>query len=65
MKQLVNRAASGDLVAMRQLAALSGSLEDPRLAPPAKQLAEGDLKVMEGVLKRMARNVKGESDGDH
>ena len=64
-KQLVNQAASGDLVALRQLAALAGSAGDPQVAPPTKQLADDDRKVMEGVLKRWEGSVKGEDDGDH
>ena len=58
-KQLVNKAASGDLVAMRQLAVLVASAEDQTVAAPAsKQLVEADRKVMEGVLKRLG-NVEG------
>jgi hypothetical protein len=64
-KQLVNKAASGDLVAMRQLAALAASAEDQTVAAPAsKQLVEADRKVMEGVLKRFG-NVEGGEHEDH
>ena len=64
-KQLVNKAASGDLVAMRQLAALAGSAEDQQVTPPITQLAEDDRKVMEGVLKRFEGSARGEDDANH
>jgi Family of unknown function (DUF5681) len=64
VKQLVNKAATGDLVALRQLAALARSTEDQQSTPENKQLADEDQKVLAGVLKRI-ENSKGESDGDH
>lgn len=60
VKQLVNKAAAGDLIALRQLAALANSTEDQAVVPPTKQLADEDLKVMQGVLKRLEANANGE-----
>ena len=51
-KQLVNQAASGDLVALRQLAWLASSVEEQLIAPSTKQLTDDDRKVMDGILKR-------------
>jgi uncharacterized protein DUF5681 len=65
VKQLVNRAASGDLSAMRQLVALAGSAEEERVTPPMRQLDADDLKVMEGVLKRFKQSANGEDNENH
>ncbi|MDX6713174.1 MAG: hypothetical protein QOH96_4190 [Blastocatellia bacterium] len=51
--QLVNQSASGDLVALRQLMALAGSIENQTTDSPEKNLTEADSKVMQGVLKRI------------
>jgi hypothetical protein len=64
VKQLVNKAASGDLVALRQLAAFANSTENQAVVPPTKQLADTDQKVMQGVLKRLEGNAKREDCGD-
>ena len=65
VKQLVNRAASGDLGAMRQLTALAGSAEDQQVAPPTRQLDQDDQKVMENVLKRFKKSANGEDNENH
>lgn len=65
VKQLVNQAASGDLSAMRQLAALAGSAEDEQLALPTRQLDQDDQKVMENVLKRFKQFANGEDNENH
>lgn len=62
VKQLVNQAASGDLVAMRQLSALAGSAEHDQLAHPPRQLGQDDHKVMENVLKRFKTCSDGEDN---
>jgi hypothetical protein len=62
VKQLVNQAASGDLVAMRQLSALAGSAEDEQLARPPRQLDQDDHKVIENVLKRFKKSTNGEDN---
>jgi uncharacterized protein DUF5681 len=64
VKQLVNKATSGDLVALRQLTSLASSVEEQVVDPPTKQLADVDLKVMRGVLKRLYGCVKGENNED-
>ena len=61
VKQLVNRAASGDLGAMRQLTALAASAEDQQVASPTRQLDEDDQKVMENVLKRFKKSANGDN----
>jgi Family of unknown function (DUF5681) len=65
VKQLVNQAASGDLGAMRQLAALAGSYEDQQIALPTRQLDQDDQKVMEGVLKRFNKSANGGEDDEN
>jgi hypothetical protein len=62
VKQLVNKAASGDLVARRQLTALARSAEDQAVDPPSETISDSDLKVMQNVLKRMKGCAKGDSD---
>ena len=64
-KQLVNQAASGDLVALRQLAWLASSVEEQLIAPSTKQLTDDDRKVMDGILKRFEAGAKGEDGGNH
>jgi hypothetical protein len=64
MKQLVNKAISGDLGALRQLTAFVGSAEDQAVDPPTKQLPDADLKVMQGVLKRLEGCANGEDGED-
>lgn len=59
VKQLVNRAASGDLAAMRQLAALAGSGADQGAVPPSPELGQNDQKVMARMLKRLEASAKG------
>ncbi len=53
VKQLVNKAASGDLVAMRHLMVLASSTENQSADSQEKRMTETDLKVMQGVLKRL------------
>jgi len=65
VKQLVNRAASGDLGAMRQLSALARSAEDEQVASPTRQLDQNDQKVMENVLKRFNKSANGEDHENH
>jgi hypothetical protein len=66
MKQLVNKAASDDLAAVRQLMAMATAwATDAAAGSPTKQLPEADLKVIQGVLKRWEAKTNGENDGDH
>jgi hypothetical protein len=62
VKQLVNKAASGDLVALRQLTALARSAEDQAVDLPSEKLSDSDSKVMQSILKRMRGCAKGDSD---
>jgi hypothetical protein len=65
VKQLVNKAASGDLSAMRQLSALAGSAEDEHIARPTRELDQNDQKVMENVVKRINKSANGEDNENH
>ena len=54
VKQLVNKAASGDLVAMRQLSLLAGSAEvDPAMDQDRSVVEEVDQKVLDRLLRRL------------
>jgi uncharacterized membrane protein len=64
VKQLVNKATFGDLIAARQLIALVRSAEERAVESPRKQLSEDDLKIMERVLHRQGNCKTGEADGD-
>jgi hypothetical protein len=63
VKQLVNKAASGDLAAHRQLLALVISAEERASQTPATagEMSEADRLVMQSVLKRFEATSKGDS----
>jgi replication-associated recombination protein RarA len=65
VKQLVNKAASGDLRALHQLAALVRSAEErsPE-ATPTSIMAEVDQKVLRGIFSRFEQNGNGGGDAD-
>lgn len=65
LKQLVDQATSGDLVALRQLFALVRSAEERAVEPPRKQLSEDDLKIMQRVLERQGNCEGRGSDERH
>jgi predicted phosphohydrolase len=57
VKQLVNKAASGDLVAMRQLSALAGSAEIQAAASQKESsMVEADQKIMSRLLERLQKS---------
>jgi Family of unknown function (DUF5681) len=62
VKQLVNKAASGDLAALRQLMALAGSAVEHSTDSSTNPLSPADLEMMEGLLKRLEGCPKGEGD---
>lgn len=64
LKQVANKAVSGDLLAARQLIALIRSAEEHAVEPPRKKLTEDDLKIMQRVLQRQASCDAGGADGD-
>lgn len=64
VRQVVDQAVSGDLIALRQLAALARSAEDQAIVPPTKQLADSDLKIMQRILKRQSACVEGAKNED-
>ena len=65
VKQLVNKAASGDLRALRHLADLVVSAEERAAHAPAADsaLGECDQKVVQGILERFGNgNIGGEKN---
>ncbi len=62
IKQLTNKAASGDLKALQLLAALVRSAEERAVQPPVPNstLEEVDQKVLFGILKRLEATNKGD-----
>lgn len=65
--QLVNKAASGDLRALQQLAALarSGEERSAEATPPTATMTEVDQKVLQGVLRRFGATRPGAKNADH
>src|SRR5271155_147156 len=65
LKQLVNQAASGDLAAIRQLTALT-VFTQPEAGGARNEsvLAETDLKVLSGVVKRIQQFAKPGDDSN-
>ncbi len=64
--QLVNKAAAGDLPALRQLAPLAcllGQLS-PEASTSRSAMAETDQKVLQGILSRLALNCNDQGGGD-
>lgn len=63
VKQLVNKAAKGDIPAFKILSALAASAEE-RMADssqsPVDQLQEADHMVMQNILKRLAKTDSSE-----
>jgi Family of unknown function (DUF5681) len=65
IKQLANKAASGDLLAMRLLTALASSAEiGTATAPNKSDFYEADQKVMVRMLEKLQKSEKGEDDGN-
>jgi len=64
VKQLVNKAAAGDLAALRQLTALAGSSVDQGLNTRTNELSDADQEIMRGVLKRLEGCAKGDGVED-
>jgi hypothetical protein len=64
VKQLVNKAASGDLRALQQLAALARSAEErsPEATTPTSVMAEVDQKVLRGIFNRFEQTGNGGGD---
>jgi len=74
LKQLVNKAASGELPALRQLIELARDAEARQNVPGGQNnpiLNELDKEVMDGILKRFqgtepeAQELRRDSDGDN
>jgi len=66
VKQLINKAASGDLKALQLLAALVRSAEErgSQVAVPIAALDEVDEKVVLGILNRLEATSKGDQEDE-
>ncbi len=66
IKQLVNKAAAGDLRALQQLAALARAGEEraSEAGTPNATMADVDQKVMQGVLRRYGATLQGAEDAE-
>jgi hypothetical protein len=64
VKQLVNKAAGGDLAALRQLTALAGSDVQQGMDTATNKLTDVDQEIMQGVLRRFEACAKGK-DGEN
>jgi hypothetical protein len=64
LKQLTNKAASGDLGALKLLVSLARSEEErlPSGDSEKEQFGEADRHVMESILKRFGKQAKEEND---
>jgi Family of unknown function (DUF5681) len=64
VKQLVNKAASGDLAAMRQLSALASSAEiEAAAAQKESTISEADQKIMNRLLEKLQQSNRRDNDG--
>lgn len=63
VKQLANKAASGDQTAQRQVFSLIGVIDhESEVDQVTPQLEEDDQKVVQSLLKRLNQNLKGETE---
>jgi ribosomal 50S subunit-associated protein YjgA (DUF615 family) len=64
LTQLINKAASGDLGALKLLVSLTRSEEErhPAEASEKEQFGEADQHVMESILKRFSKQAKENHD---
>lgn len=65
IKQMVNKAASGDLVALKLLSTLAIAAEEQVMNASGRQvrgMSEYDQKVLQGILKRLGRGSMEASD---
>ncbi|HXC33806.1 MAG TPA: DUF5681 domain-containing protein [Verrucomicrobiae bacterium] len=58
IRQLVNKALRGDMVASRLLFSLASSTEVQSTDLPARQLTEPDFKVLQTILERLEESSK-------
>jgi hypothetical protein len=66
VKQLVNKAASGDLRALHHLTALARFAEErsPEAITPTSVMAEVDQKVLRGIFSRFEQDGAGGRDDE-
>jgi Family of unknown function (DUF5681) len=66
LKQLVNKAASGDLAAMRQLSALAASAQiEAATSQKESGMVEADQKIMNRLLERLQTSNGSNNDGNN
>jgi Family of unknown function (DUF5681) len=66
VKQLVNKAASGDLAAMRQLNALVGSAEiEAAAAHKEPSMVEADQEIINRFLEGLQKSNRRPDDDNH
>ena len=58
LKQLVNKAAAGDLRAVQMLTGLARSAEEQLPEDPVTKPSESDRKVIENLMMRFERSMK-------
>ena len=65
-KQLVNRAASGDLPALKELMRLVAVAEESAVRAPSADtpLSEADERIMQEILERFGKSNKGDGDDE-
>ncbi len=59
IKKLANRAGSGDMVALRLLTNLAGSLGMEKQPGEPEQLSDTDRKLMNNVISRLRQSTRG------
>jgi hypothetical protein len=65
MKQLINKAAAGDLRALHQLLTLARSAEERTgETTPTTSMTETDRDVLQGILNRVGTDVRGGGDAE-
>ena len=66
MKQLANKAASGDLHALKHVVMIDRSADErsPEPTSPTAVLAEVDQKVLQGIFSRFEHNGNGGGDNE-
>jgi hypothetical protein len=66
LKQMVNKAAGGDLAAMRQLSALASLTEAETVATETKStLTESDQKIRNRLLEKLQQSKKETNENDN
>ena len=64
IKQFVNKAASGDIRALKLLMSWEAETRESQPHPNGQALSESEQKVMEGIMKRF-QTLTGDQGGQH